>query len=284
MARNRTTMIAALAMLLAWPATEALAGGGGHFRLGETHVDAKYAIAVVRDQGHDDEGAQTYVYLSDFPLDAARVAAAFDPEDEVREELGDRAGGYVRICIDAGSAECGMFYNRKQPDDSFNVGGYGTFGLDTFEPGHVAGSWVLKEPESFFEQTYDFDLRFDVAVTPLPGQPLPAGGGEPGAAYRAWLAAVTKGDVAALRKLVGSEASYRFPEDDGSQVKQSIKDLRDGTPLQAEISRGLIDGDRAVLWVEGTDRDDIRRRGRVRMLREEGAWRFAEDDLESVDE
>jgi hypothetical protein len=284
MARNRTTMIAALAMLLAWPATEALAGGGGHFRLGETHVDAMYAIAVVRDQGHDDEGAQTYVYLSDFPLDAARVAAAFDPEDEVREELGDRAGGYVRICIDAGSAECGMFYNRKQPDDSFNVGGYGTFGLDTFEPGHVAGSWVLKEPESFFEQTYDFDLRFDVAVTPLPGQSLPAGGGEPGAAYRAWLAAVAKGDVTALRKLGDSEHAYRFPEDDAAQVKESIKDLRDGTPLQAEISRGLIDGDRAVLWVEGTDRDDIRRRGRVRMLREEGAWHFAEDDLESVDD
>jgi hypothetical protein len=143
---------------------------------------------------------------------------------------------------------------------------------------------VLKEPESFFEQTYDFDLRFDVAVTPLPGQSLPAGGGEPGAAYRAWLAAVAKGDVTALRKLGDSEHAYRFPEDDAAQVKESIKDLRDGTPLQAEISRGLIDGDRAVLWVEGTDRDDIRRRGRVRMLREEGAWHFAEDDLESVDD
>jgi hypothetical protein len=38
------------------------------------------------------------------------------------------------------------------------------------------------------------------------------------------------------------------------------------------------------LWIEGTDRDDIRRRGRVLMLREDGAWRFAEDDLENVDE
>lgn len=284
MSTNRMPGVAVLALLLSLPAANAMASGGGHFRLGETHIDAKYAIAVVRDQGHDDDGAQTFVYLSDFPLDAARVAAAFDPEDEVREELGDRAGGYVRICIDASSAECGMFYNRKQPDDSFNVGGYGTFGLDTFEPGRVAGGWVLKEPESFFEQTYDFDLRFDVAVTPLPGKPLPAEGGEPGAAYRAWLAALTKGDVAALRKLADSEHEYRFPEDDASQAKESIKDLRDGTPLQADIARGLVDGDRAVLWVEGTDRDDIRRRGRVLMLREEGAWRFAEDDLESVDD
>jgi predicted lipid-binding transport protein (Tim44 family) len=141
----------------------------------------------------------------------------------------------------------------------------------------------LTEPESFFDQTYDFDLQFDVAVTPLPGTPLPIDGGEPGAAYRAWLAALAKGDATALRKLVDSGHAYRFPEDDASQVKESIKDLRDGTPLQADIARGLVDGDRAVLWIEGIDRDDIRRRGRVRMLREEDAWRFAEDDLESVD-
>ena len=276
--------VAALALLLSLPAPNALAGGGGHFRLGETHVEAKYAIAVVRDQGHDDDGAQTFVYLGDFPLDAAKVAAAFDPEDEVRAELGDHAGGYVRVCISADGSECGMFYMRKQPDDSFNVGGYGTFALTRQDAGHVAGTWMLKEPESFFDQTYDFDLHFDVAVTPLPGKPLPADGGEPGAAYRAWLAALAKGDVAALRKLVDSEHAYRFPEDDASQVKESIKDSRDGAPLQADIARGLVDGDRAVLWVEGTDRDDIRRRGRVLMLREEGAWHFAEDDLENAED
>ncbi|HET7127248.1 MAG TPA: hypothetical protein VFI26_09190 [Lysobacter sp.] len=275
--------IALLALSPLFAMANAQAGGSGHFRLGETRVDAKYAIAVVRDRGQDD-GAQTYVYLSDFPLDAAKVAAAFDPGDEVRTELGERAGGYVRICIGEDGSECGMFYERKQPDDSFNVGGYGTFALDTFEAGRVAGGWELKEPESFFEQTYDFDLRFDVAVTPLPGKPLPADGGEAGAAYRAWLAALANGDVVVLRNLVDSEHSYRFPEDDPSDVKEAIKDARDGTPLQAEIARGLVDGDRALLWVEGADRDDIRRRGRVLMLREGGAWHFAEADLESVDE
>ncbi|MFT3897327.1 MAG: hypothetical protein QM719_06475 [Thermomonas sp.] len=272
----------ALALLLSLPVADALAAGRGHFRLGDTRVDAKYAIAVVRDRGID--GPQTFVYLSDFPLDAAKVAAAFDPEDEVRAELGDRAGGYVRICVGDDSSECGLFYQRRQPDDSFNTSGYGTFGLDTFEADHVAGGWELKEPESFFDQTYDFDLRFDVAVTPLPGKPLPAGGGEPGAAYRAWLAALAKGDAVALRKLAGSDGSWRFPEDDPSRVKEAIKDARDGTPLQADIPRGLVDGDHVVLWIEGTDRDDIRRAGRVLMRREEGTWRFAEDDLDSVDD
>lgn len=275
--------IALLALLPLFVVANARAGGDGHFRLGENRLDAKYAIAVANDEGHDTE-PRVFVYLADFPLDAGKVAAAFDPEDEVRDQLGDRAGGYVRICIEGDGSECGMFFNRKQPDDSFNTSGYGTLALSRQDAGHVAGSWVLAEPESFFDQTYDFDLHFDVAVTPLPGQPLPADGGEPGAAYRAWLAALAKGDVAALRKLGDSGHAYRFPEDDPSQVKESIKDLRDGTPLQAEILRGLVDGDSAVLWVEGSDRDDIRRGGRVRMQREDGAWRFAEDDLESVDD
>lgn len=273
---------AGILALLSLSAGAALAGGGGHFRLGDTHLDATQAIAVVRDRGYDD-APQTLVFLGDFPLDAAKVAAAFDPEGEVRAELGDRAGGYVRICIEQDGSECGLFYERKQPDDSFNTSGYGTFALDASDARHVAGSWVLKEPESFFDQTYDFDLRFDVAATPMPGQPLPAGGGEPGDAYRAWIAALAKGDAAALRTLVDADHAYRFPDDDASQVKEAIKDLRDGTPVQAEITRGLVDGDRAVLWVEGTDRDDIPRSGRVLMLREGGAWHFAEDDLENVD-
>ena len=275
--------IALLALLPLFAAANARPAGSGHFRLGENRVEATHAIAVASDEGHDD-APRILVYLSDFPLDAAKVAAAFDPEDEVRAEMGDQPAGYVRVCIDEGGGECGMFFNRRQPDDSFNTSGYGTFELARNDATRVAGSWVLAQPESFFDQTYDFELHFDVAVTPLQGQPLPAGGGAPGAAYRAWLAALAKGDVDTLRKLAGSDDAWRFPEDDPAQVKEALKDLRDGAPLQAEVARGLVDGDRAVLWVEGVDRDDIRRGGRVLMRREAGDWRFAEDDLESVDE
>ena len=65
-------------------------------------------------------------------------------------------------------------------------------------------------------------------------------------------------------------------------MKSAIKDLRDGTPLAPKILGGRIDGDSAVLWVEGKDRDDILRRGRVSLARVEGAWRFMEADLDSV--
>ncbi len=256
-----------------------VAPNGGHFRIGEIRLDAKFAIAVVRDEGKDDGGPQTMVYLSDVLLDAAKVAGAFDPDDGVREQLDENKGGYVRLCIDAEGAECGMFFSSE----GFNSGGYGKLVLTTNDAGHIAGSWVLKEPESFFDKSYDFDLHFDVAITPPPGKDLPANGGEPGKAYLAYITALAKGDLPALRQLTDQDHGYRFPQDDESRARESLKSARDGEPVTATIDRGRIDGDNAVLWVEGVDRDDIRRRGRVRMFQKSGSWHFVESDLDSVD-
>lgn len=260
-------------------ATPQAGPNGGHFRIGEIRLDATFAIAVVRDEGHDDVGPQTMLYLSDVPLDAAKAAAAFDADDAVRAQLDEKAGGYVRLCIDAEGAECGMFFSPE----GFNSGGYGTLLLTANDAGHIAGSWVLKEPESFFDKTYDFDLHFDVAITPPPGKDLPASGGEPGKAYLAYITALAKGDLPALRQLTDQDHGYRFPQDDESRAKESLKSARDGEPVTANVERGRIDGDTAVLWIAGVDRDDIRRRGRVRMLRESGSWHYVESDLDSVD-
>ena len=144
---------------------------------------------------------------------------------------------------------------------------------------------MLAEPDDFFGETYDFDLVFDAAVAPPPGKPLPADGGEPGKAYRAWTAAVAKGDLPVLRTLVGGDYNgWRIKSDDQDDVKAALKDLRDGTPVEAKVLSGRIDGDNAVLWVEGKDRDDILRRGRVLLQRDGGGWRYMEADLSNVEE
>jgi len=275
----------ALALLLSMPALSAFAGGGGHFRKGEVRLEAKHVVAVLRDEDADPARAETLVYLSDVPLDAGKLAAAFNAMSEAETEMGDGSAGYVRVCINADGEECGLYFSHNEPLASFNLSGSGDFKLDANDGKHVAGHWAQIEPEEFFSDTYDFDLRFDVAVVAPSGKPLPADGGEPAAAYKRWLAAVAKGDVAALRAL-DSEVSdnWQLRSDDPDDAKSALKDLRDGTPLAATILRGRSDGDRAVLWVEGTDRDDIHRRGRVLMLREGGDWHFAEDDLENADD
>ena len=278
--RKATGFGICLALLCAAFATTAADRGSGHFRKGETRIDLKHVIAVANDE---DDGARTFVYLSDIPLDARKIAAAFQASSAAEAQLGDGSAGYVRICIDGEGGECGLYFSHNKPNASFNSAGYGAFKLEPAAAGRIAGRWVLAEPGDFFGETYDFDLVFDVAVTPPPGTPLAADGGEPGKAYRAWTAAVAKGDLPVLRALVGGDYNgWRLNSEDQGNVKEALKDLRDGTPLQARILRGRIDGDSAVLWVEGKDRDDILRRGRVQMQRVEGVWRYVEADLDSV--
>ena len=280
--RKATGFGICLALLCAAFATTAADRGSGHFRKGETRIDLKHVIAVANDE---DDGARTFVYLSDIPLDVRKIAAAFQASSAAEAQLGDGSAGYVRICIDGEGGECGLYFSHNKPNASFNSAGYGAFKLEPAAAGRIAGRWVLADPGDFFGETYDFDLVFDVAVTPPPGTPLAAGGGEPGKAYRAWTAAVAKGDLPVLRALVGGDYNgWRLNSEDQGNVKEALKDLRDGTPLQARILRGRIDGDSAVLWVEGKDRDDILRRGRVSMQRVEGAWRYMEADLDSVEE
>lgn len=277
--RNRWAY--AFAVLLLCAAAQAADRGSGHFRKGEVRLEAKFAIAVANEE--DDAGDRIFVYLSDVPLDAARIAAAFHASSAAEEQLGDASAGYVRLCIDADGGECGLYFSHNKPTASFNSSGYGTLALEQAPVGRIAGHWVLAKPEDFFGETYDFDLRFDAAVTPPPGKPLPADGGEAGKAYRAWTAAVTKGDVATLRAMAAGEYdAWRLKSDDPQQAKAALKDLRDGTPVEAKILGGRIDGDNAILWVEGRDRDDILRRGRVRLQRMDGTWRYLEADLDNV--
>lgn len=274
-----------LALLCAALSAGAADRGSGHFRKGEVRIEAKHAIAVTVDEDMDAAMARTYVYLSDVPMDAGKIAAAFQPSSAAEAQLGDGSAGYVRICIDAGGGECGLYFSHSNPSASFNSSGYGAFKLDAAPAGRIAGRWLLAEPDEFFGETYDFDLNFDVAITPPPGTPLPADGGEPGKAYRAWTAAVAKGDIKVLGALVGSDYdAWRIKSDDQDDVKAALKDLRDGTPLQVRILRGRIHGETAVLWIEGKDRDEILRRGRVLLAREDGAWRFKDADLDSVND
>lgn len=50
----------------------------------------------------------------------------------------------------------------------------------------------------------------------------------------------SQGDLPALRALVGDDYnSWRIKSDDRDDVKGALKDLRDGTPAQAKVLRGL---------------------------------------------
>ena len=281
--RKRWASAAVSAVLVLCAAAHAADRGSGHFRKGDVRLEVKYAAAVANEE--DDAGDRIFVFLSNVPLDAGRIAAAFHAGSAAEAQLGDGSAGYVRLCIDADGRECGLYFSHNKPTASFNSSGYGTLALERAPSGRIAGRWVLAKPEDFFGESYDFDLAFDAAVAQPPGKPLPSDGGEPGKAYRAWTAAVAKGDLAVLRAMAAGEYdAWRLKSEDQDEVKSALKDLRDGTPVEARILGGRMDGDDAVLWVEGRDRDDLLRRGRVRLQRMDGGWRYVEADLDNVSE
>jgi hypothetical protein len=260
----------------------ASAADAGHFRFDKTRMDIRHAIAVMHEQCSGP--SQVYLFLSSGPLDAQKVADAFDPGSEVEAQVRGKPGGYVRICVTPEGKECGLYFSHNEPSESFNMSGSGEFTLPGHTPTHLQGRWVMSKPDDFFGKTYDFDLPFVADVTlPTPGTPLGADGGEPGRAYSAYLSALAKGDLPALRAILGESARWRLPEDDANQSKEGFKDLRDGKPLSVKITSAVQRGDHAVLRVEGVDRDEIKRAGRVLMARGGNGWSVETDDLGSVD-
>lgn len=172
--RNGVHTGVGVALLCAALSASAADRGSGHFRKGEVRLDVRHVIAVVVDEAGTETDTHTYIYLSDVPMDARKIAAAFHASSAAEQQLGDGSAGYVRVCINAEGDECGLYFSHNNPSASFNSSGYGTFKLDAAPAGRIAGSWVLAKPDDFFGETYAFDLRFHVAITPPPGTPLPA--------------------------------------------------------------------------------------------------------------
>jgi len=269
-----------VALLLA--STAAGAAGASYFRFDKLRMNIKHAYAVMHEERSGP--AQVYLFLTSDPIDVQKVADAFDPGSEVNEQTHGKPGGYVRICVTPEGKECGLYFSHDQPSESFNMSGSGEFTLPKRTPTHLEGRWVMTKPDDFFGKTYDFDMPFAADVTAATaGTKLGADGGEPGRAYSAYLAALAKGDLPALRRILGESARWRLPENDENESRQGLKDLRDGKPVSVKILSAVQRGDHAVLRVEGVDRDEIKRAGRVLMAKGENGWSVETDDLGSVD-
>jgi hypothetical protein len=264
------------------PDSASAEAASGFFRYGAVTLEVAHAYLFRVDTGL---GEESMIFLTPTPIDAAFAAAAFDVESAVDEQIGQLGGGYIRICFDADGFECGLYFSNEDPPESFNSSGSGEFVLETNLPDHVKGSFVLAEPEEFFDQTFQFELHFDAARTPGPeAEQLAEGGGAPGAAYLDYLQAIAAADFPKLREILGPEGSWQFPEEDLPACKENLKWMRDGTPVTATIWKGEQRQHDAILFVDGVDRDEIRRRGRVLMILDGEIWRYEAHDLESVEE
>lgn len=250
----------------------------GHFRFKENRGEYAGGVAV-RWADPDNPGQSLVgVVLSNQTLDASRGAGASNPLDAITQGL-DWDQGYLQLKLSGSDAELKFDHVYFMPG-SFNTSGNGEEQVRV-ENGRVIGSWKLP-PQDFFDDTYEADIRFDLPLVELkdPGQPLPAGGGDPGRAYTAYIAAVAKGDVEGIKAAITEGNSWRFSwlEDDNAKAR-ALEDEALHKPVRVTIGGGWVEGDRAMLKVEGPGRFGGSYAGRVMMEREGGAWKVASQEL-----
>jgi hypothetical protein len=127
--------------------------------------------------------------------------------------------------------------------------------------------------------TYTVDLRFAVDVPPPPaGVPLPAGGGDPGKALTAFLAASQKKNWTAIKAGSSADALKTFDKSYNSPAEnaESAADLlKAWIPLEKmKITGGQLRGNVAVLDVEGELFPGQLGLSVVQMVKTGAVWQF----------
>jgi hypothetical protein len=283
-----TRSVLPLAALLAAALAPAVAGaestGSGYFRMGDNKQEYKHAVALARDSTTEAGKREVNVYLTTHPVDPAKAVDGFDLDTGITDQLREVNGGMTRISINAEGGDAGLWFWVSEPSDTFNTSGYGKLTLTTNSSHRIEGSHVLAEPNEFFDKTYQFDLKFaaDVTDANFRGDALPAGGGDAGKAYIAYMTAVNKGDADTLRPLLGDAAEWMLPKDDPESSKSYIETLQYGVPKTATVTGGWLQGERAILKVDATDRDGNKQRGVVLMTKSGETWSKDSEELTTL--
>jgi hypothetical protein len=154
----------------------------------------------------------------------------------------------------------------------------------------IAGTVSMPKPDDFFDEKYQYNATFDLPIGKpagpppppvLKGTPLPAGGGEPGKAYAAYLKNLTAGDMKAF--LGGVTAARAKEASSDPDFKKLFPLLKAMQPTAVKVTSGAIDGNNATLVVTGKDGDNVSR-GTIAMVRENGAWKVEREEWKSRSE
>jgi len=147
-----------------------------------------------------------------------------------------------------------------------------------FDVSHVAGKVYLEKPDESFGRKYTFEIEFDTdvkdkvapAVEENSGIPLPADGGDPGKAFRAYEKAIESGKLEELKKYLVPEQAKKLDDPQAANMLGLMKMMR---AKEVKIVKGLLQGDRAILTVEGKDPvSNSKTEGAVKMLKLNGQW------------
>lgn len=160
---------------------------------------------------------------------------------------------------DSGQAELQVYTQsiKFSADAPGNISGgnYPQFDIVGIGTAIITGRVWHPEPQTVFDDTYQFDISFSAPISdpdvPV-GDPLSAGGGEPGQAYLTWVETIHSGEIERLKAIIPAEMVAQFDQLSAEEAREEIEFMKLMTPINVEILGGSSDGETAVLNTEGT--------------------------------
>ncbi len=172
----------------------------------------------------------------------------------------------------------------------FSAVGMQKLDLKSITAARVAGSVSMAKPDDFFDEKYQYNATFDVPIAkptgpPAPpvlkGTPLPAGGGEPGKAYMAYLKLMAGGDMKKFLNAVTAERAKEASSD--PDFKKLFPLIQAMQAKNIKVTSGAVDGNDATLLATGKDGDDVSN-GKITMAKESGQWKVAKEEWKTQHE
>lgn len=262
----------------------ALACASGSGSVVWTGQSAQMRDAYAYNRRDDFTGAiLTEVEFTDQQVDAAKVNAAKGSSGMIRPLQLPWGAQYVYLSI-SDEKITRIAVSLKRSGDAL-PNSCCTLTLTRNDGNRIEGTLRSKEkkPSATF-----VDLKFALDLgSPDLGTPLPTDGGEPGKAYRAYDAALVKGDVEGVSKLMMKMVGDALLEHrHDADFKAKFETTRSRAILNPKIENGWYwhkgeavwqGGETAVLQVSGKNGSGIDVKTGVSMVEEDGAWRVREE-------
>ncbi|HKO59138.1 MAG TPA: hypothetical protein VJ276_24945, partial [Thermoanaerobaculia bacterium] len=272
-----------LMLILCAAALPALGDAGGTLTINGKTVQLKYGYATQREDPFDRKKKATQILITDQAIPPEAASDEFKLM-EVRDK--QKLNGVMVLITEEKQVVSGAVYSPLLKKMSFVSGvGMQKLELTTHKADRVAGRVWLEKPDDFFDNIYQYDVKFDLPVgVPKPdkpeqpkGTPLPSGGGDPGKAYDAYRKALIGGNIPVLRKSVAAE---RAKDMDSPEFKDQLKLIQAFQPKNVKVTGGAVEGDTATLLATAKDGDGTSN-GTIIMVREAGAWKVSKESWRS---
>ena len=261
----------------------ALAGGSGTLYQEGKQIALPSAYAYRGPDPFDKAKTITTVVFADKPIDAAAANAAADRGEAVSDQMRQKDATRVELNLEDDGSVQNVNINAPGSSGSQSGSGWYTLKLVKNDAKRVEGTFRSNDEADKKEGRF-FDLKFalDIAGPPDLGAALPADGGDPGKAYRAYLAALKKGDIDALAKTMTNERSAELiAHRNDADFKMMFAFIQSSALQNPKFVKGNSKGDSATLELSGKDGDGNNATSIATMQKEGGTWRLAKESMTS---